>query len=459
MAKKNEPFKPVTTNTQFFKGIDPTERAFTGKDASEDQRHAYNLVESEYGPSKTNLNKQLGQLGKDQQHQTNVQEQFGENHDSTLSNISDQLQRQLQGITERTGDIYDTAAAGSQQAFQGAAEGTQGASDDVLGALNAEMQRLGLGAAGSDPVGELTQQTADATGRHQTSGAASFGNLAGLGADMESIAAKREGDAAQEWAGHRKDFASEIMANINDINREHNDRRDAVLTEITALEQARGRDLEATLKEVIEDRLERERQADLDEHSKEMASRGMDVQEGYLGLSGKRFGLEQELGRGNLDVARGNLGVAKRHAGVAEGGLDLQREQLGLQKDQLQAEIDSADSPTARLAAQLDMQKVEAEIRALDAQSSGGGDSGSNRYQGVQGTQSWAYDNHSPAAADGLVRKFNELVTNAYTAESQSGRSFNSALMMEANNFDDPLKSKLTEMAHILIGNHADYAE
>lgn len=453
------PYVPVTTNTNFYRGITPEERRYTGKDSTQDEQHAYNLVEAEYGPQRAAANQQLSRLGRDRQYQTDVLDNFGQRHDDTLSTISDQLQEQLGGITQGTQDRYAGASKVIQDAYNKAGEATQGASDDVLSGLNEQMRRLGVTEAGRDPEADLSQLTTDASGRYATSGAGAVGNIEALGATQTGVAANRQGNAAQDFAGHRADLGNRVMAMANDINRDYNEQRDAVISEIQALEQSRGQAMAGTLKDVIEQRLERERQTRLDTLAEEMSRRGMAVQEGYLGQSGERLGLDRILGMGNLEVAQG-------HLGVAEGQLGVQRDQLGLQEKQLQAELEAADSPLAELHAQLELERVRSEIENLDAQTGqlqGGELPGvQSQFKGLEGTRQYLQQAFpdNPNVSNMLEQEFNSIVAEARDIESNTSEGFESALYSLVNAAESPIQQKIfNELAHIYNNDHASFAE
>lgn len=445
------PYVPVTTNTNFYRGISPIQRDMTGTDATQDKRQAYDLVESEFGPQRVAAQRRLSQLGEDRQYETDVQNNFGEKHDKSLERIGGQLQDTLGGITDRTQQLHSGASQVIGDAYGRAQNATQGASDNVLSALAEQMGRLGLEEAGRDPNAEISQMDTDMSGRHAISGAGAVGNAEDLGASMTSIAAMRQGDSAQEFAGKRTELANQVMANINTINRDYNQKRDEVFSEINALEQARGQALNATLKQVIEDRLERERQGRLDELSEEMARRGMAVQEGYLDLSGQRFGLEQELGRGNLGVAQG-------HLGVAEGQLALSREQMEEQKAQLEAQLEAADSPWARAQAQLELDKLEAEIRQIDAEiANPGGSSNNQNFDGLNGARQWldTQVGFTPEAKAAYMDDFDGFVTQANDQAANTGAPFNETLksILDAATAENQVdRNVFNNLYHVYVG-------
>lgn len=458
------PTRPTAPNIG-FRGIDSVQQRYGGPNASPDQKQAWDLVEAEYGAPRLKLNQNLSQAQRDQEYQTGQQENFGETYDKKLTDISGLLQEQLGGITDRTQSMYGNATQGVRDAYGQASQSVQGASGSVQDQLQATMERLGLNEAGGDPLSKLVKQQADASGRHEISGVGAAGNMAGLGADMTAISAKQEGDSAQEYAMHRRNLVSEVMSNINTINKEYNDTRNALMSDMQGLETERGSALSSTLQQVINERLDRERQDKLDKLAEEFQRGSLDIQEGYLDLSRDRFGLETELGRGNLDVSRGGLDVSRGHLGVAQGQLEIQREQLGMQRDQLKAEIESANSEWAKYEAQLELQEIEAKIRNLDSQTNknnnpaGGGGSDGRQYKGLQGVQQFAQDNGlEPNGA--IMGAFNNLVTQAWDLSARSGVGFNEALMSMVSKEGDPrAKQKLGELAHIYIGNYASYAE
>lgn len=443
--KKSEPYVPVTTNTNWFKGVDPVQRQFTGEDASQDQRQAYNLVESQFGPQRVAQQQQLSQLGRDRQHETQQQEAFGEKHGQSLQEISAELQRQLGGVTDRTQQLHSGASNVINDAYGRAQQSTQGASDDVLGALSEQMQRLGLTEAGTDPNRDLSQIQTDMSGRHAISGAGAVGNAEALGANMSSIAALRQGDAAQEWAGKQEDLGQQVMANVQMINKEYGDSRNEVFSQIQALEQARGQALSSTLYDVIEQRLERERQTKLDALSEEMARRGMAVQEGYLKNTDRQFGLDAELGRGGLDIQRGQLDISR-------GDLDIKREQLGLQRQQLEEEIAQANSPAERRRAELELMILDSQLGGQDASNlaqelanmgmvPGGEGMSMDDLQGWTGMQSYLQNQPSLSTGDQsrLWAEFNQMLTRAAAEDQQSAVGFDTALRTQINSPDlDP---------------------
>lgn len=284
------------------------------------------------------------------------------------------------------------------------------------------------------------------SGRHAISGVGAVGNAEALGADMTSIAAMRQGDAAQDWAGKRDDLAQQVMANVNQINHEYNQQRDEVFGEIQALERARGQALSATHREVVEERLERERQDKLDELSAEMARRGMGVQEGYLGLAADRLGLDTELGRGNLGIAQGQLGVA-------QGGLDLQRQQLEIHRIQAQREYDMATSPEAKEKARLEIELLDSQLEGSDIANelalnpqTGGDSQGGGDYRGFEDIGRYAMENMPTEYANYAVAYYWKMHQEAAQDADITSKSYKDIMRNKAATAPESIAMHLAAM-------------
>jgi hypothetical protein len=440
--RKNQPYTPLANQPAVGdRGFGQTHQHMkTGPNATDDSRHAYDLVESEFGPSRTAAMQQLSRLGMDRQYEQGIQENFGQVHDQTLARIAQELQQQLGAVTDRTQQLYSGASSVIGDAYGRAQQATQGASDDVLSALAEQMQRLGLEEAGRDPNRDVSQLATDMSGRHAISGAGAVGNAEALGADMTSIAALRQGDAAQDWAQKRNDLAQQVMAEINQINHNYNQERDEVFGQIQAMERARGQALSATHRQVIEDRLERERQDRLDALAAEMSRRGMGVQEGYLGLAADRLGLDTQLGLGNLDIARG-------HLGVSQGQLGLQREQLEMQKQQLQTELEQAQDPLQRTLLEMQIRNIDSQIRERDTGTAMAGSGQADQdYRGARGLDGYLQQNFGTSnVAISLRNAFDTYAQSAADRAAFGSANYNAVLEQQIRSHENP-----TERAHLM---------
>jgi hypothetical protein len=461
----NKDFIPLPINTRYSKGAEaPSERQAREADPGSDKKKAYDLVNAQYGPQRTNLVQDLTRLGRDRQYENQVQENFGERHDEKLAGISELLQNQLGQVTDRTQQAYKGASNTIQDAYGRAQQSSQGASEDVLSALQQQMQRLGLMEAGRDPNAMLQQQQTDMSGRHAISGAGATGNAEALGADMTSLAAKTQGDSAQEWGQKRDALGQQVMATVNEINREYNNARDQVMGELRAVESSRGMAMRSTLEEVIENRLERERQAKLDQLSEWATRQGIDIQRGYLNLSGQRFGLEQELGRGGLDIQRGQLDVSRGGLDIERGRLDLSRQEMELRREQLEQEIALANSPEEQRRKELELNLLESELSRmeLDARMSEmnmlqGGDPG--RYKGIEGIQQY-FDAQQPGLGSYAVENYNQLMMEARTAAAGDTLTPDEAFWTLVSNIEDPYEKQAMMQAYYIHNNElSNFAE
>lgn len=126
--KKKQPYTPLANQPSVGeRGFGQTHQHMkTGPNATDDSRHAYNLVESEFGPSRTASMQQLSRLGSDRQYEQGIQENFGQVHDQTLQEIAQQLQQQLGGVTDRVQGLHKGASSVIGDAYGRAQGATQG---------------------------------------------------------------------------------------------------------------------------------------------------------------------------------------------------------------------------------------------------------------------------------------------------------------------------------------------
>jgi len=305
----------------------------------------------------------------------------------------------------------------------------------------------------------LQQQSTDMAGRHAISGAGATSNLGALGADMTALSIGREGDAAREWAGKRGDLAQEVMANVNTINKDYNDQRDSVLSDMKALEEERGHALASNVAEAEMQRLELERQDRLDKLAEFTARNNVDVQQGYLDLSRDKFGLDTELGRGRLDLdtelGRGNLELSREQ-------LEMQKEQLNTQLEQAEAAMEAADTPNARYMAQLEIEYLESQIRTTDAQANqrnaealGGMGGSATQFKGAQGIIQWGDHEYGDGRGQTIQNEFLNLYLNAGTQAESSQATTDETMQRMIGDMatSDPEKADRMMQAYLIFNN------
>ena len=251
-----------------------------------DMSRAQNIIDAMYNPQIGELKRQQGQVGTDYQRMAGdlqaqlnqgvqTEQGYGNIGDKRLQDIYNQLQQSLQQNVGAIGDIYSKGKGNIAQAYNEALGNQQGQGSDVMQQLQAEAQRLGIGAATPESLARVQNTLQQYTGRTQREKAGSIANIETLGTQRQAIGQQAVGAAGQEGAQRRAnllDATQKAIADLQntyakgrvDLARSTSDNLKELGGKLTDLLGARGKDLEEQIHKIFDARTAAERQAAMD---------------------------------------------------------------------------------------------------------------------------------------------------------------------------------------------------
>lgn len=356
---------------------------------SVDRQRARDLVELQFGPQRNSIKNALDYLQMMLTRDVDTQERFAGIADERLGNIYSELNQLLEGNAGRIQDLYSNAQSNIGGFYDQAAQTMSQTGQGIQDAIAQSAETLGLSNSGADEAAlqRLQGQLGNIQSMHAGSKAGALGDLESLGANYGSSAIQAISDAARQGAFERSGLQRDVQSTIAELQGTAAGDRYGLLNELTNLAQQYGAAHRTTLQDLLENRLDRERQGRLDT-------------------------LAEEIQRGTLDIQRGQLSLQ-------EGGLNLSRQQTEWQRDQqlwerqqqqrqLEMQMAQEQDPVKRAHLLMQIQKMEAETRAI-LSGLGGQGMDLSGLKGVHGARSYAQQfGIEPSHVDAVERMLNQ---------------------------------------------------
>lgn len=307
---------------------------------------------AQYLPAFQQIDAQMRDIRRDRDYGINSLRLYGQEGDKRLAEAADWLNGVLSKQAGVTQGIYGAASDNIQSAYAGALGAQQSYGDQLLAQQQQRAAALGLMDATNDPSAELRGRILDAQSATQQDFANAFGNIEALGASESVRAQDIVGTAARQAFQERSDLGSEVALGISDTNR-------AAQEELFEGQRSR---LDLRLQQgTTEQQLRTQHQKDIIDFQRQrfLDKLYRSVQMNTMKLQNAQLNLEKQTAKFNRQQGRAATSLAKKRFGLDK---NVALQTLNLQRQQMLAQIAQANSPAARAAAQLNLQKLEADI-------------------------------------------------------------------------------------------------
>lgn len=403
-----------------------------------DKRRAQDMVALEYGGQKGQHQRNLDAIQMLLNRDVNAQQGYAREADSRLEQVYGQLQGQLQGNKQDIQGQYQQGASNVNDAYDQARQFLARSNQQNTGQVQSSAEKLGLAnsGVGDSEAGQLNDQMQLLQAHNESARARELSYQGNLGANYGASATQAISDAARQGAFQRSGLQRDVQGSIADLQGTAGLQRYDILSQLSDLAQQEGIAERVLTQEMTEGRLDRERQSELDALA-ELIQRGtLDIQRGQLGIQRSQLGLdEQQLGW-------------NREQQLWERNITMQ--QLEMEKQRLQQTIAEANDPTAKAYAELQLQKLQADIDAVLAQTNAPASVGD--YSGVSGARQYADDMGHPT---NYVSSVQRILDSPELAGARDNRGMFSQYL--GQNFENESQAHLIpiylDLYDILMGN------
>lgn len=357
--------------------------------SSTPEQEARDKVALEYNQRIRALQQAAGGAQRQYEQAADTERNYGEQVDPRLANIYSALGTSLQGNAQQNQQTYGSAIDRIRGFYDQAGQSNAGLNQDILARITADAERLGTGSAVPSATQGLTEDFQRAQMQNNNANAGRSSAIAQLAGGIGVADNNRVGAAAQEGAQQRATLQNQIAATLGNLSRANFDEQGNYRSEQSGLEQDRATAERGELTRIGQERFENSTQARQNALDEFLARSGLNLQEAghrantyrdnrdftYQQDQNRRANLRddsrwnQEFTRGNYEADR-NYDLARDQFGLdtesTRGQLEIQRQELGMRQSQLQAELAQANSPEQRRLVQLELDKLQAEVNALN---------------------------------------------------------------------------------------------
>lgn len=180
-------------------------------------KEVQDAVDLQYQTQQAELQRALDNLKAQAAQQMAQQQQYGTLGDQRIQGAYNDLNSRLEDVNSRTNALYNQGSDFINNAYQKAGQQGSDALQNALASLQGGANKLGLGAAVTDPVGKLQTYLAQFQANNSGNRANALANQKMLGSNMGAISLQGIGDAAREGATRRTDLVNSVRADIAKI--------------------------------------------------------------------------------------------------------------------------------------------------------------------------------------------------------------------------------------------------
>lgn len=423
----------------------------------QDAQRAQDLIDAQYGSQEQALQQALRSLGINFQNQLTTANQFGEIQGENIEQIYDNLMSQVRGNNADINDVYRRTGQNTGALLGRSETRLQEAGQAVQDRLAGRAGDLGLDQALQGQGVTDSQNTLDQlTSALDVNRTGAVNNIVNLGANREAVGIQALTDVGREGAQEQVNLIGLVGSLIGEAQLGYTEELATALSDLVGLQGEKGAEFRATLADLADARTERERQAALDQLMEDIQRGQLEIAQGQFGLQEREFDFAVEQQRFNNSMAISDLG--------------LRREALQMQQRELEQAILLANDPLQQQLAQLELDKVRAEISRIEAETSQtnavtatvGTTAEATRYTGQNGVQQYVNDNWggNPNYYDGFLN-----VLEAATATNTSLDPKTVALQLinpssgaySPELFEGVPQDVMVEMINIMYGDYASY--
>lgn len=351
---------------------------------SADKQRARDMTQLEYGRQQGGLQRDLDALQMLLNRDVDAQERFGREADSRLEDVYGQLQGQLEGNKQNIQGLYQQGRSEVDRNYSQAQEFLQRANQKLSGGIQDSAQKLGVAnsGVGASESNDLAEQLAYLQAHNESARARELSYQGNLGANYGASAQQAIADAGRQGAFQRSGLQRDVQSSIADLQGTAQLERYDILSQLSDLAREQGISERLLTQEMMEGRLDRERQSQLDQLA-EMIQRGtLDIQRSRLGLDEQQldWNRDQQLWERNVTM-----------------------QQLEMQKRELEHSIALSNDPVDKAYKQLQLEKLQADIDSIYADINAPEPMGD--YRGVSGARQYASDMGHPTSYVSAVQR------------------------------------------------------
>lgn len=281
-------------------GLNPAD--FTGHH-QEDVTAAGDLVNAEFFGREQEQRQVIDQiqdyLGRD----VDVEQKYGERQSGYLEDIYSQLAGQLGQGVERQEALYKGAGEQVGQGYSDAQGEAQKAAQSLQASLGNSAERLGQGAALTDPIARLNAEMQALNARLAGSKAGAVGNLQTLGATMVGEGIKGIGTSQKEKVQAQSDVGNIVAKNIGSLQLGAQEQTKKGLQGLIDTATEKGLKVKSTLHGLKGERTERDRQKYLDKLDEEFKRANLQLQQRSQQFQESSFAQEMKMKQNEINAS------------------------------------------------------------------------------------------------------------------------------------------------------------
>lgn len=305
-------------------------------------REAETQAGIEFDPVLNQIQRNMGSVRNQTDRDIDIQQRYGQYGQEATANTYGALSNMVNQNNQATQTAYQGARQGVSQAYGQASGEAEVAMQRALAAIQGDAERLGLPTSAADPSAELRTIVAGIQGRNAQNSANATSNIDTLTSALGGIGRQAVTDVGLESADNQSRLQTEVMRAIAETQLSGAEGQNELLAQLGDLTSQRSGRVSQLQREFDERDYERGRQSELDRLAGEIQRGTLDLQRQELGLNRDRFGLDAQLGLGQLELQRQQLQADM--ARQAPGSLESRR---------IEAEIREIDAAIAQSGSQL----------------------------------------------------------------------------------------------------------
>lgn len=329
---------------------------------SPEQLRANQVAAYEFNPQYQQMNRALQQIDWGREQGTDYAQRLGQYGQQALGNVYDLLGQQFAGNRASTDEAFQGAIGRVGSTFDEGNALLQAQQQAADAQMQGQAASLGVAGATVDPQADLQNTVSQMLQFNESGRQNATSTLESLRSATQGINTQAMNDAASQGALAQSQHQLSVNDMLSGILQQFGNQQFDVLGQMSDLESSRGARTAELLRGFQDQTYERGRQSELDRLAAEISRGTLALQNQELGLNRQQFGHQQ-----GLDWAQFGLES------------ELGRGELAIRQQQIAAELAQTMDPARRRQLELENQILEMRLR----EGAGGGAMGTGE-QGVQ---------------------------------------------------------------------------